>query len=302
MDTNITIACADTEEEKRAVFSFRYDIYVVEMGRYRSIADHSQRLFYEPCDAHSRIFYALQAGKVVATMRLTWGGDAALPARMIEQYGLAPFLAEMSPTAIAVGERGMVLPSLRGTDLFLRLIGAGYQFANQQRIQLIFGDCEPHLLNLYLGHGQRAYSQVNVNSTEAGYLIPIVFVPEDFGYLRRINSPMLEYVQDFGADARIPACLERIISEGISVMSRRQVTSSDYWDEVQGALQETAGSRFSALDGFTAEEAERCLDKSTIISCQNGDRLLKKGGVARNLFVVLEGTLEVRDGNVLRAG
>ena len=34
----------------------------------------------------------------------------------------------------------------------------------------------------------------------------------------------------------------------------------------------------------------------SIIECRAGDRLLKKGGVARNLFVVLDGTLEVRDG------
>ena len=43
-------------------------------------------------------------------------------------------------------------------------------------------------------------------------------------------------------------------------------------------------------------EAARALDKSNIIECRAGDRLLKKGGVARNLFVVLDGTVEVRDG------
>ena len=32
-----------------------------------------------------------------------------------------------------------------------------------------------------------------------------------------------------------------------------------------------------------------------------GDRVLKKGGVARNLFVVLDGTLEVRDDDGVHA-
>ncbi len=54
---------------------------------------------------------------------LTWGGDAPLPRRQIEQYALAPFLAEVSPEAIAVGERGMIAPRLRGTDLLLRTSG-----------------------------------------------------------------------------------------------------------------------------------------------------------------------------------
>jgi CRP-like cAMP-binding protein len=43
-----------------------------------------------------------------------------------------------------------------------------------------------------------------------------------------------------------------------------------------------------------------------VIECRAGDRVLKKGGAARNIFVVLEGTLEARDGEqvvgVVRTG
>jgi len=296
-DSGTHIALAETEDEKRAIYRFRYKIYVEEMGKYRTVADHEQRLFYEPCDAHSRLFYATENGEVVATARATWGGDAPIPQRMIEQYQLAPFLAELPQAAITVNERGMVAPRLRGTDLFLRLIGETLRFVNQHRIQLCFGDCEPHLLNLYLGLGQRTYSRKNVNSSEAGYLIPIVFVPEDVAYLRRIKSPLLEYLRDFGADARIPACVERLLAEGSAVMSRRLSAPGEYWSEVHGALSELEGTRLSALDGFDDDEAARCLEKSTIIECRAGDRLLKKGNVARNLFVVLDGTVEVRDGD-----
>jgi hypothetical protein len=290
------IAIAETEDVKRAVYRFRYDVYVEEMGRYRTTADHAQRMLVEPCDAHSRIFYATENGAVVATGRLTWGGDAPLPRRMIEQYSLAPFLAELPADVIAVAERGMVTPRLRGSDLFLQLLGALLRFANDHRIQLIFGDCEPHLLNLYLGLGYRTYSKKNVNSAEAGYLVPIVYVPEDIAYLRYLGSPLLEYLRDFGDEARVPACIERIMAEGSAVMSRRLMASAAYWGEVHGALSELEGKRISALDGFSEDDAARCLDKSTIIECSAGDHVLKKGGVARNLFVVLDGTLEVRDG------
>src|SRR5262249_58523442 len=46
-------------------------------------------------------------------------------------------------------------------------------------------------------------------------------------------------------------------------------------------------------------EAGACLGNSHIIEWKPGDRVLKKGGVARNMFVVLEGTLEARDGDKL---
>ncbi len=295
------IGIAETEEEKRAVYRLRYDVYVEEMGRYQTVADHKQRMLYEDCDAHSRISYAAIDGEVVATARLTWGGDAPIPQRMIDQYGLAPFLAELPASAIAVGERAMVRPHLRGTDLLLKLMRGGMQFANENRIQLVFGDCEPHLLNLYLGLGQRTYSKTNVNSAEAGYLIPLVLVIEDVAYMRQLNSPLLESMRDFGDDARIPACIQRALAEGSAVMSRSHTTSASYWGEVHSALSELEANRISALDGFTEDEAARCLEKSTIIECQSGDRVLKQGGVARNLFVVLDGTLEVREGDTVHA-
>ena len=295
------IGIAETEEEKRAVYRLRYDVYVEEMGRYQSFAYHDQRLLYEDCDEQSRIAYASADGEVVATSRFTWGGDAPLPQRMIDQYGLAPFLAELPASAIGVGERAMVRPHLRGSDVLLKLMAQGLQFANEHRIQLAFGDCEPHLLNLYLGLGQRTYSATNVNSPEAGYLIPLVFVIEDVAYLRQLNSPLLEYVRDFGDDARIPACIQRDLADGSAVISRLHTPSASYWSEVHGALSELEAHHISALDGFDEDEAARCLENSTIIECQIGDRVLKKGGVARNLFVVLDGILEVRDNDAVLA-
>jgi hypothetical protein len=295
------IGVAETEEERSAVYRLRYDVYVEEMGRYQAVADHERRMLYEDVDAQSRISYAALDGEIIATARLTWGGDGALPQRMIDQYGLAPFLEELPADAIAVGERAMVRPQLRGTDVLLKLMIAGMPWVRERRIQLIFGDCEPHLLNLYLSLGQRTYSKTNVNSAEAGYLIPIVTVVEDYAYFKQLNSPLLPHLQDFGEDARVPDIIRRVFAEGSAVKSRVQTTSESYWSEVHGALSELDANRISALDGFTEEEAARCLEKSTIIECAAGDRVLKKGGVARNLFVVLDGTLEVRDGDLVQA-
>lgn len=69
---------AETEDEKEAVYCFRYEIYVEEMNRYREIADHENRMFREPEDDTARIFYAAQDGQVVATSRFNWGGAMPL--------------------------------------------------------------------------------------------------------------------------------------------------------------------------------------------------------------------------------
>jgi hypothetical protein len=286
---------AESEAERRAVFRFRYDVYVEEMGRYRDVADHENRLFFEPEDEYSRISYVAEGGRIVGTARLTWGALAPIPERMIRQYGLEPFLRELPPEAIAVGERGMIAPDRRGSDLLLEMLGRGIRFANEHRIQLTFGNCEPHLLNSYLSLGHRPYSHDNVNSREAGYLIPIVFAPEDVAHLRRIRSPLLAWATDFGDEARVPACLDRILAGGSSVTSPRLGSSRAYWSEVHGALSKLEGLRLSAFDDMSDAETERCIARSNVIACDAGDRVLKQGGSSRNMFVVLEGGLEVRD-------
>jgi CRP-like cAMP-binding protein/predicted GNAT family N-acyltransferase len=294
---NLSIRVAETDDERRAVYRLRYDVYVEEMGRYQTVADHENRLLFEDVDKQSRISYAELDGEVVATARLTWGGAGPIPQRMIDQYSLAPILAELSQEVIAIGERAMVRPHLRGSDILLKMMISGIKWVNEKRIELIFGDCEPHLLNLYLSIGQRTYAEKNINSPEAGYLIPIVTVVEDVAYFRQIRSPLAEHLHDFGDDARIPEIMRRDIEDGSAVLSRIQTAPSFYWQEVQSALTELEANRVSALDGFSEEDAARCLEKSSIIECDAGDRVLKKGGVARNLFVVLEGTLEVREGD-----
>ena len=293
------IHLAETKAEKEAVYRFRYGIYVAEMGRYGEAADHDSMMLVEPEDETARIFYAAQDGEVVATSRFSWGGDAPFTEHLIDHYQLQPFIDALPLDTMAVGERGMVKPELRGSPIFNDLGQYSSEWISDNRIQLIFGACEPHLLSLYVGQGCRTFSRKNVNSAEAGYLIPIVSVVEDVEYLRRIGSPNAATARDFGLDARIPDCVDRLITNGGNVMSQKLIESGEYLGAVRGALSLLAESQLSALDGLTEELAAKALGKSNIIACSPGDRVLKKGGVARNMFVVLEGNLEVRDDDVL---
>src|SRR5258705_2817434 len=149
---------AETEEEKLAVYRLRYDIYVEEMGRYRGAANHERRLLVEPEDHTARIFYAAPDGEVVATSRLSWGGDAPFSARQIDQYQLAPFLAELPPEAISVGEAGMGAGRLRGSPIYEQLIPTRRRFIPKNGVQLLFDACHPDLLSLYIGQGARSYA------------------------------------------------------------------------------------------------------------------------------------------------
>lgn len=288
---------ATTSADVEAVQRLRYAVYVEELGRYRDVADDAGETFAEPEDAHSWLFFARDGYDLVATTRMTWGGDG-FSERQIEQYGLREFLDEIPVELMAIGERASILPAYRGTKVLPEMMEHNRSFIDEHDVQVVFGCCEPHLLSLYLGLGQRTYAEHNINSPSAGYLIPLVSFVPDVEALRGVgrNTPPDD----------LPACVQMILDREGPVRSEVLSAPNDYWSEVHRTLDELHAQRISVFDGFTDEEAQRCIARSNIIKCSAGDRILKRGGSARNIFVVLDGTLEVRDDdrvvNVLTAG
>ena len=288
------VGVAETPEEREAVYRFRYSVYVEEMGRYQGSADHDGRRLVEPEDDVSWVFYAREGDDVVGTARLSWGAKG-FSERQVDEYSLPPFLAELPHEHLAIGERVMVTPRLRGSGLVDQLMAVRNDVAIANDIRIQFSCCEPHLLSLYLGQGRRTYASKNINSPEAGYLIPLVAFPQG-------TDKLLDDV----TGALPPSIAQVLDGTGGAVRSPLMSGAADYEDQLRATLHEIEDEEVSAFHGFTDEEVERCLARSNVIECTPGDRVLKKGGVARNVFVVLNGTLEVRSDDhvvaVLREG
>jgi len=142
-------------------------------------------------------------------------------------------------------------------------------------------------LSMYLRMGQRTYARHNINSPAAGYLIPLVAFVPDVDALRGIGVAQ-------EPDA-LPVCVEEVLARAGSVRSEALTAPDEYWSEIRQTLDVLDAQQISAFDGFDEEETRRCIARSTIIDCAAGDRVLKRGGTARNIFVVLSGTLEVRN-------
>ena len=281
---------ATTTAEIEAVQRLRYAVYVEEMDRYHDVEGAADGRFAEPEDKHSCLVYARDGADVVASSRMTWGGSG-FSERQIEQYQLAPFLAEIAAEMMAVGERNTVLPAYRGTGVLEQTTALFGDAMAEHDIRLVFGCCEPHLLTMYLKMGQRTYAARNINSPVAGYLVPLVSFLPDADALRGVGSST-------GPD-QLPACVEAVLTRDSSVRSEILAAPEDYWNEVRRTLDELDAQRLSIFDDFTDDETKRCIARSTIIDCAAGDRVLKQGGTARNIFVVLDGTLEVRDGDAI---
>jgi hypothetical protein len=279
---------AESGREREALFRFRYSVYVEELGRYRGIADHRGRRLVEPEDAQSVLYGVRQGGEVVGTGRVTFGADG-FSARQIEQYGLGSFLADVPARLMAVGERFMVAPHLRRGTVTTQLRDFQREDVRGRNVRLAFGDCEPHLLSMNLSAGARTYAERNINSDEAGYLIPLMWlVSGTDGLAEAIGS-----VDDEGRPC-LPQSVEAALARSGSVFSAAVTSPDDYWARVEALLERMGREELQAFAGFDESETQECVSRSNIVECAQGDRVLKEGGSSHNLFLVLDGTLEVR--------
>jgi len=286
---SVEVFRARSEQDREQLFRFRYEVYVQEMGRYRRTADHQGRRLIEPEDVHSILYGAREDGQVVGTSRLTFGADG-FSARQIDQYSLDPFLSEVPARLMAIGERLMVTPSLRGSSVTSMLRELARKDVEAGGVRLVFGNCEPHLLSMNLAAGGRTYAERNINSEEAGYLIPLVFLDGDGdGLAAAIGS-----LPDGAGRPCLPRCLEVALRGSDAVHSASLMTPGEYWAHVQDALERLDQEELHAFAGLDPAESRECISRSNIIECAPGDRVLKEGGSSHNLFLVLEGTLEVR--------
>jgi CRP-like cAMP-binding protein len=287
---DLTFGRATTAAEIAEVQALRYTVYVAEMDRYHDVDGAGDQRFAEPEDERSWLFYARDGDRIVAATRLTLG-DHGFTDRQLAQYQLQPFLDELPAEVMGVGERATVLPEYRGSGALDQLLAFGIPQIVERGVHIVFGCCEPHLLSLYLRMGQRTYAQHNINSPAAGYLIPLVSFIPDVEALRGVGAAT--------APGELPACIQTLLRRGSSVRAEILDRPDDYWSEVRHTLDELDAQQLSIFDHLTDDEIHRCIERSTIIECEAGDRVLKRGGTARNIFVVLDGMLEVRDGETI---
>lgn len=161
------------------------------------------------------------------------------------------------------------------------------------------GNCEPHLLNHYLKFGSRSYGDL-YNHPRNAALVRIVFVTGDLEYLGEIESPMLPYVSRrtkpvVGLD-RILAC----VFDGASVRSEELDDTTEFQGDVASWLTAEEGLR-GVLGELNDEESSLLLAQSHLLTCRPGDELIRKGHVSRTLYMLLSGSLEVRDDGELLA-
>lgn len=273
------------------MFRFWYSVYVEEMGRFKATADHVKRELRGAEDATSWIFCAVDDAAVVGACRFSWGGDG-FSDQQIRQYSLQPFLEAMPASALIVGERMMVASAHRGGSVRNELGIAAAAAVYQSEVQIAFGAGEPHLIVNYAERGQRPYARRNFFSEESGYLIPNFSLPKELA-----EHGVRREWQSGTAFRRLPPSIRELLSGTGTVRSACLSSEDEYWGELRSALDALPTRTAPLFQGLNDDALRAYTARSAMIGCEVGDQIIKRDGTARNMYLVLSGGLEARDGD-----
>jgi hypothetical protein len=234
----------------------------------------------------------LGVGVVLGTLRLHLGSEGPIPEALATRFALERFLPIVPWERLCVAGRFMVRRDMRGTTIPYRLIQESIRFQLEQGMELAFCDCQPHLLNLYMSLGFRPHLGT-YDHPEFGVMVPLVLVLQDRAHLEWVGSPLRSLLPVEAPASDVPARVAPLLEKARGVLSQEISDPDQYWREVHGLL---GHSRPPVFAGLSEQELHAVLASSHVIQCAPGDYLIRRGQMARTVFVVLSGALEVREG------
>ncbi len=281
---------AQTEQEREAVFRFRYQVYVEELGKRSRDADHTRKVLFDDLDARAILLFVQdEDGKVIATIRTNIMSPSEVPPHLKMVFSMHRFEA-FEGCVVSISSRGMVSKDWRGTPLMGRLVIHLYHVMKQYGVHFDFCHCRPSLVHHYEAFGARRYAD-NFVDPDAGYQVPLVSVLNDVGYYKRVNPMLYGLSRRYENDQRSVQWFYENLGEKVSQFVSKYVSEDGY----RRFLEQTRLEREVPLfHGLSARQVARFLEASTILHCKPGDLVVRQGEPSGELYVLLSGFAEVR--------
>jgi CRP-like cAMP-binding protein/predicted GNAT family N-acyltransferase len=289
MTDTVEVREAVSADDREAVYRLRYDVYVEDMHVFGEIADHDRRILTDEHDEDSCLLLATIDDEPQGTMRITYG-KSILHEEFEENYDVSRWCPDVvGPDQVMVCSKFAVRPEHRGGVVPFELMRATLEFGMARDNEIVFCDCQPHLVTLYTCLGFRsyrsAYRDAHVAST-----VPLVLVSRDLKHLAALNSPLLS----IGLSGRSPTeATEEILrsfpsdvmaqsaEDGLALL--RQLTHP-VAAKVRGG---------SVLEGLSEAELSAVIERGQVLTLDTGDPLIFRGQGTRTLYVVLSGRFDV---------
>ena len=284
-----------TQDEREALYRFRYEIYVEELKRDYPDADHERRWLRDHDDEqdYSVNLYLGPLDHIVGVVRLLIWPAGEIPEDYYRLFSMETFPGLEDFVTAEMG-RLMVRPTSRGGAVFPSLINAVYEHLVARDVQFCFLYCVPGLVKHYRRTiGARPYGG-HLIPAGSSVGIPMVVVVSDSDYFAESGAVFSEFSRkhfDTGANPKLDVSRFAHVLEGESVPIK--LDEAAVWGEFQRQLLEDESSMPPFLSSLSAEAIKKLTSSGFILNLSAGDVITKSGTEEREVYVILKGVFEV---------
>ena len=290
---NVTIA--KTQEEREAIYRFRYQIYVGELKRDYPDADHEHKWLHDDDDEseYAVNFYTGTCDNITGAMRLLLWPPGKIPEHYFQLFSMKTFPGIEQLTTSELG-RLMIRPDQRGNAIFPSLMCAMYEYLVIKEAQLCFLYCVPGLVKHYRKSiGARPYSAPLI-AAGSSTGIPMIVITSDSGYFKRTGALFADLSEQYFDSGNIPkldTSAFRDVIEGESVPIK--LDKDAIWKAFQEQLLENESSAPTFLKSLPAETLKKLTSSGFILTVSANDVVAKERTEEREVYVILKGVFEV---------
>jgi hypothetical protein len=200
---SVQVRVVQSSAEALDVYHLRYQVYVEELKRTQSYADHEARTIEEPLDKDALLFAAYDSGRLVGSVRVNYGSRCHLGeyVSLYDMERVGPAFPEHS----SITTKLLVTREYRNTSLAYRLAVACYRTAVRDGILHDFIDVYPARVPFFERLGYRVHIPRAVHS-EFGEVIVMTINTRDEEHFKSVGSPFLRYLHQTRETQRPVTC------------------------------------------------------------------------------------------------
>lgn len=239
-------------------------------------------------DEDSTVYAVFVEQRAVASLRLTPLDKLPDDSPWLALYDSPGFPAARATQAVLSHVR--IHPEHGTGEAMLALMTAAFDGFRSAGGELAFFSCPAHLVGACEVLGWRRYAPGQ--DLGAGFRLPLVMIAGDWAHLEKVKSPLLDVTRRHAPNFALPDWFDRRYPE----YSRPSSVRAQPLDEfMAGLVARWKGNGLTLLDDLDGGEREALMASAQTLVLDAGRVLLRKGGTDRELYLVLDGALEVSD-------
>jgi hypothetical protein len=288
-----SVVPAKTAAERLRIYQFRYRVHTEQYGSAPIGADREKKAVSDAGDETGTHLCLLADDQLAATIRISAIEQVApglLKHLASERFAEFPRAAMSSTSHLTVAKewrRGQVLSVI---------LGAAYKMARSMKSRFDFAASPPALVPLYEQLGYRRYAD-NFEDENGEYMIPLVLLTEDVEHLAKVGSPLARIAAEYENTPQTSRWFAAAFKGFVGRSAKAGVDEDKFWDYLTERLSQTPLDGIPLLRGLKHAEAKRLLNEGRLIRGKAGEAIVRSGDKSREMFVVLQGEVDVKSAN-----